>query len=213
MADADLARHIATLVPAGAAASAGDLVALVDELTEAAARSCVELAPEAPLGVARRRDGRPVAEHVTDRHLSTAAILDQETQLLAWATAAADPVPADTPDPAETVADAVAGHGDLVLVVGRDHVWQAKWVAARRALDLPGLHFHDLRHVANTLTAATGASTRELMHRMGHASPAAALRYQHATRDRDAAIAAAVGRLIARPDATVTPLHADAEGT
>ncbi len=29
-------------------------------------------------------------------------------------------------------------------------------------------------HVANTLTAATGASTRELMHRMGHASPAAA---------------------------------------
>lgn len=93
----------------------------------------------------------------------------------------------------------------------RDHVWQAKWAAARRALDVPGLHFHDLRHVANTLTAATGASTRELMHRMGHASPAAALRYQHATRDRDAAIAAALGRLIARPDATVTPLHADAE--
>jgi len=89
-------------------------------------------------------------------------------------------------------------------------VWQAKWAKARRALDLPGLHFHDLRHVANTLTAATGASTRELMHRMGHASPAAALRYQHATRDRDAAIAAALGRLVARPAATVTPLPAGA---
>ncbi len=59
------------------------------------------------------------------------------------------------------------------------------------------LHFHDLRHTANTLAAATGASTRELMHRMGHASSAAALRYQHATRDRDRAIAQALGDLIA----------------
>lgn len=75
----------------------------------------------------------------------------------------------------------------------RDHVWQAAWVQARHAAGLPHLHFHDLRHVANTLTAATGASTRELMHRMGHASPAAALRYQHATRGRDAAIAATLG--------------------
>lgn len=79
----------------------------------------------------------------------------------------------------------------------RDHVWQKKFGRARRAIGLPDLHFHDLRHVANTLTAASGASTRELMHRMGHASPAAALRYQHATRDRDRAIAAALGELIA----------------
>jgi hypothetical protein len=34
------------------------------------------------------------------------------------------------------------------------------------------------------------------MHRMGHASPEAALRYQHATRDRDAALAAALGDLV-----------------
>lgn len=34
------------------------------------------------------------------------------------------------------------------------------------------------------------------MHRMGHVSAAAALRYQHATRDRHAAIAAALGALI-----------------
>jgi integrase len=68
----------------------------------------------------------------------------------------------------------------------RDHVWQAKWTRARRSVGLPDLHFHDLRHVANTLTTASGASTRELMHRMGHSSAAAALRYQHATRDRDA---------------------------
>ena len=34
------------------------------------------------------------------------------------------------------------------------------------------------------------------MHRMGHASPEAALRYQHATRARDAELAAALGDLV-----------------
>ncbi len=66
------------------------------------------------------------------------------------------------------------------------------WLAATRSLDMDGFRFHDLRHTGNTLAAATGASTREPMARMGHASPRAALIYQHATRDRDAAIAAAL---------------------
>ena len=69
------------------------------------------------------------------------------------------------------------------------------------------LHFHDLRHTANTLAAATGASTRELMHRMGHGSSAAALRYQHATRDRDRDIAEALGELLAGQIATATPIR------
>ena len=56
---------------------------------------------------------------------------------------------------------------------------------------------HDLRHTGNTLAAATGASTAELMARMGHASPRAALIYQHATEDRDQAIALALGKMIA----------------
>jgi hypothetical protein len=34
------------------------------------------------------------------------------------------------------------------------------------------------------------------MHRMGHASPQAALRYQHATRARDTEIAQSLGALI-----------------
>lgn len=89
----------------------------------------------------------------------------------------------------------------------RVHVWQSQWARARRTVGLEELHFHDLRHVANTLAAASGASTKELMYRMGHASPAAALRYQHATRDRDAAIAAALGDLMTAPRATVTPLR------
>lgn len=73
------------------------------------------------------------------------------------------------------------------------------WDRARASVGFPdGFRFHDLRHTANTIAAASGASTRELMHRMGHASSAAALRYQHATRDRDAALAAALGDLVTR---------------
>ncbi|AVT30917.1 site-specific integrase [Plantactinospora sp. BC1] len=66
------------------------------------------------------------------------------------------------------------------------------WSAAVSKLGVPGLHFHDLRHTGNTLAARTGASTRELMARMGHDSPQAAMIYQHATAEADRAIAQAV---------------------
>ena len=52
-------------------------------------------------------------------------------------------------------------------------------------------------HTGNTLAAASGASTRELMQRMGHASMRAALIYQHATSERDREIASAMDRRIA----------------
>ncbi len=73
--------------------------------------------------------------------------------------------------------------------------FRSVWLLARRRPGLPELRFHDLRHAGNTLAAATGASTKELMARMGHASMRAALIYQHATTDRDAAIAVALSRL------------------
>jgi integrase len=57
------------------------------------------------------------------------------------------------------------------------------------------LHIHDLRHSGLTWAATTGATVAELMHRAGHSSPAAALRYQHATQDRDRAIADALASL------------------
>jgi integrase len=63
------------------------------------------------------------------------------------------------------------------------------WVPATRAVGLTGLRFHDLRHAAGTLAARTGATTKELMARLGHASPRAAMIYQHATEDRDRLIA------------------------
>ncbi|HZX99297.1 MAG TPA: hypothetical protein VFE92_07400 [Dermatophilaceae bacterium] len=57
---------------------------------------------------------------------------------------------------------------------------------------MAGIHIHDLRHTGNHFAAMTGASTRELMGRMGHASMDAALIYQHRTADRDRAIADAL---------------------
>ena len=53
-----------------------------------------------------------------------------------------------------------------------------------------------VRWLIDTLAASTGASTKELMSRLGHSSPRAALIYQHATADRDAAIAGALSDLI-----------------
>jgi integrase len=53
-----------------------------------------------------------------------------------------------------------------------------------------GLHIHDLRHAAATMMACMpGVNTKELMARIGHASPRAALIYQHATTERDRLIA------------------------
>jgi integrase len=67
----------------------------------------------------------------------------------------------------------------------------AAWRDAVKATGAPeGLHPHDLRHHAATLTARMpGVTTKELMARIGHASPRAALIYQHATAERDRAIA------------------------
>jgi integrase len=83
------------------------------------------------------------------------------------------------------------------------------WQPATRAVGLKGLRFHDLRHTSATLSIAAGASTRELMARMGHSSSAAALRYQHVMAGRDAAIAAALDELIEAASALAeSPLSA-----
>lgn len=68
---------------------------------------------------------------------------------------------------------------------------------ARCRAGRPDLRFHDLRHTGAVLAAATGATLAELMARLGHSTPAAAMRYQHAAADRDQAIAAALSGLAA----------------
>ena len=63
------------------------------------------------------------------------------------------------------------------------------WRKACADAGIKGLHFHDLRHTGNTMAAATGASTKELMARFGHGTARAALIYQHATEERQRTIA------------------------
>jgi integrase len=94
--------------------------------------------------------------------------------------------------------------GALVFDVDAGDLRRA-WDRARRSVGLPNLHLHDLRHAGLTWSAATGATVAELMHRAGHKSATAALRYQHATKDRDRALADALAHLA--PVATVTPLR------
>lgn len=64
-----------------------------------------------------------------------------------------------------------------------------RWMKARQAAGRPDLHFHDLRHLGATLAAQSGATTRELMARLGHTTARAAMRYQHAAAERDKEIA------------------------
>ena len=68
---------------------------------------------------------------------------------------------------------------------------------ARDAAKRPDLRWHDLRHSGAVLAAQTGATLAELMARLGHSTPAAAMRYQHAAQGRDQAIAAALSALAA----------------
>ena len=70
---------------------------------------------------------------------------------------------------------------------------QRIWLPALAAVGLEGVHLHDLRHTGNQLTANAGANPRELMARMGHDSERAALVYLHSSRERQRALADAVG--------------------
>lgn len=71
------------------------------------------------------------------------------------------------------------------------------WHPAREAAGREDLHFHDLRHAGATLAAGAGATIAELMARLGHSTPAAAMRYQHAAAGRDAEIARRLSGLVA----------------
>jgi integrase len=68
---------------------------------------------------------------------------------------------------------------------------------ARVTAQRPDLRWHDLRHTGAVLAASTGATLAELMGRLGHSTPGAALRYQHAAQGRDMEIAIALSALAA----------------
>lgn len=76
--------------------------------------------------------------------------------------------------------------------------WQ--YHQARVAAGRPDLRFHDLRHTGAVLAAQAGATLADLMGRLGHSTPSAAMRYQHTAADRDRAIAEALSRMAANHD-------------
>jgi excisionase family DNA binding protein len=82
------------------------------------------------------------------------------------------------------------GGGHLAPSTFKRHFYRARGAAAR-----PDLRFHDLRLTGAVLAALSGATLAELMARLGHSTPQAALRYQHAAAGRDKAIAARLSEL------------------
>jgi integrase len=69
--------------------------------------------------------------------------------------------------------------------------WQFRtpFFAAREAIGKDGLHFHDLRHFGGVMAAVAGATTREVMARLGHTSAGMSMRYQHVAEGRADALA------------------------
>lgn len=67
---------------------------------------------------------------------------------------------------------------------------------ARKAAGREDLAFHHLRHTGAVLAAQTGATLAELMARLGHSTPGAAMRYQHAAQERDVEIARRLSALV-----------------
>jgi len=85
--------------------------------------------------------------------------------------------------------------------IERNNFRQRIWLPAVKASGMDGFHFHELRHTAGTLAARTGATTKELMARLGHASPQAAMIYQHAASDRDRSIAEGLAVMVREAEA------------
>ena len=104
------------------------------------------------------------------------------------------------------LADHVQAAPDSLVFTSREGLplrrtkFRPHWADACEKAEIVGLHFHDLRGSGATWAATAGATVRELMSRLGHATPAVALRYQHATVERDKAIA---DRLGAAPESPV----------
>ncbi|OLT46940.1 hypothetical protein BJF85_00250 [Saccharomonospora sp. CUA-673] len=111
--------------------------------------------------------------------------------------------------------DNVAGRSDLLFPSAGDPAKHMQgsalykvWSRARKAASREDLRFHDLRHTGAVLAASTGATLAELMARLGHSTPGAAMRYQHAAKGRDKEIAGLLSKLV--DGEKVVPMDKDA---
>ena len=99
------------------------------------------------------------------------------------------------PNDAEALLFADPATGD----VPRASRWTRIWNSARQRAGVADNTFHDLRHLAGTLTALAGGTLKEIQARLGHSSPDAAMIYQHVAHGRDDALAAEIDRIIGVP--------------
>lgn len=114
----------------------------------------------------------------------------------------------------QTVADMLADHMQrfvdddpdaLLFTTGTGaFVTRAKRSAwfdkARQQIGRPDLRWHDLRHTGQTLAAQTGAGLPQLMKRLGHSTPRAALIYMHTADDADRQLADRLESLLQSPN-------------
>lgn len=63
------------------------------------------------------------------------------------------------------------------------------WLPALKEAGVDHFRFHDLRHLAATLVAASGVSLKTIMHHIGHTTTEAAMRYQHSTQEQEERVA------------------------
>ncbi|MDK9663033.1 tyrosine-type recombinase/integrase [Propionibacterium freudenreichii] len=93
----------------------------------------------------------------------------------------------------ELLAHMEAWSGDKIVMPRRrnrddylhPNTFRRRWDIAAAEAGFPGFVFHDLRHTGLTIYAQQGATAAELLHHGGHSSLEVALRYQHATIERD----------------------------
>ncbi len=166
---AELMREIGRQLPTNVGHTPTELLDLLETLTdEGISRCCVDISRPIQAGALLRADGRPVSESVADRALTTHAILDQEQDVLGWAqrrssypgidnaevrTEAEDHLTAAQAE----VAAAVAGTGDLVLVVGP--AGTGKTTALHPAIRTLGV---DQRHAFGVAPSAAAAQVLEV---------------------------------------------------
>ncbi|MCV7302629.1 tyrosine-type recombinase/integrase [Mycobacterium barrassiae] len=75
--------------------------------------------------------------------------------------------------------------------------FRGPFFAARKAIGHDDLHFHDLRHFGGVMAAVAGATTKEVMDRLGHTTSSASMRYQHVAAGRADALAERLSALAA----------------
>jgi conjugative relaxase-like TrwC/TraI family protein len=126
----ELHRELGAIIPTATATTAQHVVELLDGMAERiVAGQCVDLSKPIPAHARLRRDGRPFTESVLDRALTTQAIIDQERCLIDWVDRRLLFDGLDNPeaasrssrrlDSAQTrAACAVAGHADIVFIIG-----------------------------------------------------------------------------------------------